>query len=168
METIDLLKSNELFSNLGDAELKIVAELTKVRTIPRNTLLINEGDASDAMYLIKEGKVDVIVTNENGEQFVLSTLKQGDNFGELSLLDDHPRSASIITLEKSIFIVLHKADFLRLAAFAPWMLLLSHCMAVNVPEDYVSDVYFPATPGIASLTPATSMSWTTLSAPEKV
>lgn len=114
METIDLLKSNELFSNLGDAELKIVAELTKVRTIPRNTLLINEGDASDAMYLIKEGKVDVIVTNENGEQFVLSTLRQGDNFGELSLLDDHPRSASIITLEKSVFIVLHKADFLRL------------------------------------------------------
>ena len=49
METIDLLKSNELFSNLGDAELRIVAELTKTRTIPRNTLLINEGDVSDAM-----------------------------------------------------------------------------------------------------------------------
>lgn len=114
METIDLLKSNELFSNLGDAELRIVAELTRIRTIPRNTLLINEGDVPDSMYLIKEGKVDVMVTNENGEQFVLSTLKQGDNFGELSLLDDHPRSASVITLEKSVFIMLHKADFLRL------------------------------------------------------
>ncbi|MBX3617286.1 Crp/Fnr family transcriptional regulator [Nitrosomonas sp.] len=114
METVDLLRSNELFSHLGDAELKMVAELTKIRTVPKNTLLISEGDMSDVMYLIKEGKVDVMVTNEKGEQFVLSTLKQGENFGELSLLDNHPRSASIITLEKSILIALHKEDFLRL------------------------------------------------------
>ncbi len=58
-----------------------------------------------------------------------------------------------------------KVDFLRSVILMPWLLLLSHCMAVNVPEDYVADIYFPATPGIASLTPFTSMSWTTLSVP---
>lgn len=60
---------------------------------------------------------------------------------------------------------IQKADFLRIAILAPCLLVLSHCMAVNVPEDYVSDVYFSATPGIASITPSTSMSWTTLSVP---
>lgn len=57
------------------------------------------------------------------------------------------------------------ADFLRAALFFCGAAFFSHCMAVNVPEDYVSDLYYPASPGIASLTPSTSMSWTTLSVP---
>lgn len=57
------------------------------------------------------------------------------------------------------------ADFLRAALFFCGAVFFSHCMAVNVPEDYVSDLYYPASPGIASLTPSTSMSWTTLSVP---
>lgn len=56
-------------------------------------------------------------------------------------------------------------DFLRRMVLVPWLLLLTHCMAVNVPEDYVSDLYYPVSPGIASLTPSTDMSWTTLSVP---
>ncbi len=61
-----------------------------------------------------------------------------------------------------------KSDLLRHIILGPWWLLLTHCMAVNVPEDYVSDLYFPVTPGIASVTPSTSMAWTTLRAPVTV
>ena len=71
------------------------------------------------MYLIKEGKVNVTVTNEEGKEFILSTLQQGDNFGELSLLDDNPRSANVIALEKCIFLVLKKADFYKLLQSNP-------------------------------------------------
>jgi CRP/FNR family cyclic AMP-dependent transcriptional regulator len=114
METIDILKSNELFKGLEENELSIVAELTTKKTVLKNTLVVSEGDTSNSMYLIKEGKVNVTLTSEDGKEMILTTLQQGDNFGELSLLDDDPRSANVIALEKCVFIVLHKADFYQL------------------------------------------------------
>ena len=114
METIDILKSNELFKGLEENELSIVAERTTKKTVLKNTLVISEGDMSNSMYLIKEGKVNVTVTNEEGREMILSTLQLGDNFGELSLLDNDSRSANVITLEKCVFIVLHQADFYKL------------------------------------------------------
>ena len=114
METIDILKSNELFKGLEEKELSIIAELTTKKTVLKNTLVVSEGDTSNSMYLIKEGKVNVTLTNEEGKEMILTTLQQGDNFGELSLLDDDPRSANVIALEKCVFIVLHKADFHQL------------------------------------------------------
>jgi CRP/FNR family cyclic AMP-dependent transcriptional regulator len=114
METIDVLKGNDIFNGLEDNELSVVAERTSKRTVLKNTLVISEGDISNSMYLIKEGKVNVTVTNEEGREMILSTLQQFDNFGELSLLDDNPRSANVITLEKCEFIILHKQDFIHL------------------------------------------------------
>ncbi len=114
METIDTLKSNQLFNELGETELRIVAAVSTQKVVQKNTLVISEGDESSAMYLIKEGRVKVTLTNEEGKELILTTLKQGDNFGELSLLDDSHRSANVITLEQCVFVVLHKADFFQL------------------------------------------------------
>jgi len=119
METIDIFKSNELFKHLDDDELRMIVAMTTQKTVQKNALIINEGDSSSSMYLIKEGKVNVTVTNEEGKEFILSTLQQGDNFGELSLLDDNPRSANVIALEKCIFLVLKKADFYKLLQSNP-------------------------------------------------
>lgn len=114
METIEILKSNSIFSELSDDELRAVAALTQTRTLLKNTLVICEGDVSNSMYIIKKGKVNITVTNEDGKEMILSTLQKGDNFGELALLDDAPRSANAIALEKCEFIILHKADFTQL------------------------------------------------------
>jgi CRP/FNR family transcriptional regulator, cyclic AMP receptor protein len=114
METIELLKANQLFKALEDTELKIIAGLTTQKTVPKNTLIISKGDESNAMYLIKQGKVKVTLDNEDGKELILTTLKEGDNFGELSLLDDSPRSANVFTLENSVLVILHKTDFYQL------------------------------------------------------
>ena len=114
METIDILRRNEFFRDLDDAELKNIAALTTRKSVPKNTLVINEGDISSAMYLIKSGKVNVIVSNEEGKEMILITLLPGDHFGELSLIDDEPRSANVIAVERSEFIILHRADFFHL------------------------------------------------------
>lgn len=55
-----------------------------------------------------------------------------------------------------------KLDFMRTKTFFPVLLALTHCMAVQVPEDYVTDLYYADQPKVMSLTPSTSMSWTTL------
>ncbi|NOT85128.1 MAG: Crp/Fnr family transcriptional regulator [Methylococcaceae bacterium] len=111
MDTIDILKNNELFNELTHDELQTLAELTLKRTVPKNTLVIGLGDTSNSLYLIKSGKVNVTVTNEEGKEMILSTLQPGDHFGELALLDEDPRSANIITVEKCEFIIIHRADF---------------------------------------------------------
>lgn len=114
METIDILGRNELFQGLGNDELTLLAKLTSKRTVQKNTQVIALGDFSNALYLIKSGTVKVVVSNclhEEQKEMILSTLYPGDHFGELSLLDGEPRSASIVTLEKCEFIVIHQADF---------------------------------------------------------
>jgi CRP/FNR family transcriptional regulator, cyclic AMP receptor protein len=114
METIDVIKANQLFKGLDETELKIITRLTTKKTVLKHTLVISEGDDSSAMYLIKEGKVKVTVTSTDGKELILTTLQQGDNFGELSLLDDSHRSANVVAIENCVFIVLHKADFFQL------------------------------------------------------
>lgn len=125
METIDVLRINQLFRDLDEPELRIVAGLASQKVAPKNTLLISEGDDTSTMYLIKEGKVKVSVTSEDGKELILGTLQQGDNFGELSLLDDQHRSATVSTLEKCVFITLQKADFYELLLQNP---LVSICV----------------------------------------
>lgn len=111
MDTIDILKNNELFKTLAHEELQSLVSLTSTRTVLKNTLVIGAGDTSSSMYLIKSGTVNVTVTNDDGKEMILSTLLPGDHFGELALLDEDPRSANIITLEKCEFIIIHRADF---------------------------------------------------------
>lgn len=114
METIDILKSNELFKELDASELQHLAAVTTHRTVVKNTLVISEGDLSNSMYLIKSGMVNVLVSNDEGKEMILATLQSGDHFGELSLLDEAPRSANVLTVEKCEFIILHRAEFYNL------------------------------------------------------
>ncbi len=114
METIDILKKNDLFKDLDDAHLEAIAGLTKTRKVAKNTYVINEGDDDSAMYIIKEGTVNVMVANDEGKEMILTTLKPGDQFGELSLLDAEPRSANVISNEKCEFLIIHKAPFYKL------------------------------------------------------
>lgn len=111
---IEILRNNGLFSELSDEELSSLANLTQTRTFLKNSLILCEGDSSNAMYIIQKGKVNITVTNEDGKEMILSTLQAGDNFGELSLLDEAPRSANAVALEKCELIVLHKAEFIQL------------------------------------------------------
>lgn len=111
---IEILRNNGLFGELSDEEFASLANLTQPRTFLKNALILCEGDSSNAMYIIRKGKVNITVTNEDGKEMILSTLQAGDNFGELSLLDDAPRSANAVALEKCELIVLHKTEFIQL------------------------------------------------------
>lgn len=103
-----------IFEGLPEAKLSALQELCVSRSYPKNTVIINEGDQANAMYICTQGKVKVYVSDENGREFVLSSMGPNEYFGELSLLDDDTRSASVITTEKSTFSILHKDDFSKM------------------------------------------------------
>lgn len=123
MDTIEFLKTTELFNCLDDQEIAAVSERVKTKNIKKNTQVIMEGDTSSTLYIIKEGRVNVVARNEDGKEIILSTLREGDIFGELSLFDEKPRSAGIITLENSVLLMLYRSDFLELLSQSPKMAL---------------------------------------------
>ena len=108
-----------IFEGLPEAELSALQELCITRTYPKNTVIINEGDQANAMFICTSGKVTVYVSDENGKEFVLNSMGPGEYFGELSLLDDETRSASVITTDKSTFSILYKDDFSKVVLNHP-------------------------------------------------
>lgn len=103
-------RSGQRIFRLTDAELKAIGARGIVRAYPKNTIIVSEGDATDSLYIILEGRVKVFVADDEGREVVLSTQGPGEYFGEM-VLDEGPRSASVMTLEPSRFLVLPQADF---------------------------------------------------------
>lgn len=107
----DVLGKVPLFGTLNQEELAAVARLAVAKFFHKNTIIINEGDDSDSLYVISQGKVKAFLSDPEGKEVVLSTSGPGDYFGELALIDRAPRSASVMTLEDSQFLVIGRRDF---------------------------------------------------------
>ena len=100
----------DLFAPLEDQTLRRIAETGVVRAFPRNTVLINEGDVGDALYVLLSGRVKVFSSNEAGREFVIDFHGAGEYVGEMSL-DGAPRSASVITVEPTTCAVVSRTQF---------------------------------------------------------
>jgi len=75
--------------------------------------VIHENDPADSLFVIESGKDKVYCSDKNGKEFIMNTQGAGDYFGELALLDDSTRSASVRTVEKCSFCIIYKEDFNR-------------------------------------------------------
>ncbi len=99
----------DAFAPLQSATLSDIATTGVVRTFPRNTVLINEGDLGDALYVILAGRVKVFSSNEAGREFVIDFHGAGEYVGEMTL-DGEPRSASVMTVEPTTCAVVNRAQ----------------------------------------------------------
>ena len=118
--TVDLLKGVELFSELNEEQLGMIANLVIVKNYNRDETVVLEGDDSvQALYLIASGSVQVYMTGIDGRETILSFLERGDFFGEMSLIDGEPRSASVRTVTDATLLVIHRESFLSLLRKSP-------------------------------------------------
>ena len=111
---VSILKQIPLFSDLGESELEKIASLVSPRHVPKKSVVVQEGDTGDSMYIIVSGSVKISYYTADGQEFILSLLEKGAFFGEMALLDDEPRSATVITMEDSELGQIRRADFHRL------------------------------------------------------
>jgi CRP/FNR family cyclic AMP-dependent transcriptional regulator len=102
-----------LFSDLQESDLDALANRTVIKTFPKNTVLINEGDRTDSLYLILSGSVKVYASDEEGKEILLNLIGPGEYFGELSLIDEEPRSASVMTIESAKMVIISRDDFME-------------------------------------------------------
>lgn len=100
-----------LFSGLSEADMAAISSLAVTRRFPKNTLVICEGDTSDSLYVVLSGKVKVFLSDEEGKEVTLNLQSAGEYFGELAILDEAPRSASVMTTEDTKLAILSRAAF---------------------------------------------------------
>ena len=111
MSVTDVLRKVPLFSQLAPSDLERVSEISRERAYPRNSVILFEDDPGDALYVVAQGQVKVVLIGEDGREVILSVMGDGEFFGEMALVDDEPRSAHVIAMEDSTLLVLRREDF---------------------------------------------------------
>jgi CRP/FNR family cyclic AMP-dependent transcriptional regulator len=109
-----LFRKFTLFAELDDRELTEIAAVAKSRRYAKDDVVFHADESGDVFCLIKDGHVKVTMISPEGKEIILSMLGPGDFFGEMSLLDDEPRSATVIATEPLEVYTIWRTDFLQL------------------------------------------------------
>ena len=110
------LKRVPLFSSLGERQLDTLAAGTVRRSFARGRLIVAEGEASQSLYILLSGRAKVQRSDSEGKEVILAIVGAGECIGEMSLIDDAPRSASVVTLESCDFMAINKDSFKEILA----------------------------------------------------
>ena len=110
-EYAEALGKIRLFQGISPVGLTKVAQICAEESFPRNAIIFKEGDPGDKLYLLLEGKVRISREVAGMGEEALAVLSAGDAFGEMSLIDDSPRSADARAHEKCRCLVLSKEAF---------------------------------------------------------
>ena len=105
-----------LFADLDDRELNTIAAVAKTRRYAKDDVIFHADESGDVFFLIREGQVKVTMISPEGKEIILSLLGPGDFFGEMALLDDEPRSATVVATENLELITIWRSDFLQILA----------------------------------------------------
>jgi CRP/FNR family cyclic AMP-dependent transcriptional regulator len=115
----DTLAAVPLFAGLDAASLESVGRGMRSRRFRRGEVIFHLGDPGDALFVVISGAVKISLPSETGDEAILATLRPGDFFGELALLDGAPRSATAGALEPTETLVLPRDRFRELIATEP-------------------------------------------------
>jgi len=106
---IEILKSVPFFSDLSEGDLRQIAETVKMDYFPAEHVIFTENDPGEIMYIIKRGQIQVIRDNT-----IVAVLKDGAFFGEMALVSDEHRNATVKTVTDVEVLTLSKQDFIHL------------------------------------------------------
>jgi len=97
------------FESFDEARLREMSPNGSLRTFPRKTVVVNEGDLTDSLYVVMSGSVKIYMSDAKGKEVIVAVIRAGDYFGEV-VLDGGPRSASVATLENCRLFVIPQGD----------------------------------------------------------
>ena len=116
--TLKALQGIKLFAGLGADQLESFTRYLEPVKVPQFGNLVRKGQHGDAMYVVVDGELRALTIIE-GKESILATMGSGDCFGEISLLDQGPRSADVVANRDSTLLKLSNASFERLVREAP-------------------------------------------------
>ena len=108
-----LLRNVPLFSMLSEVQLQLLTQVLSRKAYPKNSTIIAAGDPTDAMYIVVSGRLKVVMSDKEGQEVILAILDQGEFFGEMGLIAQAPRSATVTTIEPCELLTITRADFTK-------------------------------------------------------
>jgi CRP/FNR family cyclic AMP-dependent transcriptional regulator len=111
-----VLKTVPLFASFPEDYLRMLTTVVARKSAPRSTTIMGAGDATDSLYIVLSGRLKVMMSDSDGKEVILSILGPGEFFGEMGLIDDEPRSASVVTIEACELLSIAKRDFKKCMA----------------------------------------------------
>ena len=106
-----VLKAVPLFASFPEDQLRMLTTVVTRKSTPRSTTIMAGGDPTDSLYIVLSGRLKVMMSDAEGKEVILSILGPGEIFGEMGLIDDEPRSATVVTIEPCELLSLAKRDF---------------------------------------------------------
>jgi CRP-like cAMP-binding protein len=150
INTADFLATVPLFNGLDRVELQRFGDLTREKFYPRGSVILFENDPGDSLFVVRQGRVKVVLIGEDGREVILGVLGVGEHFGELSLIDDRPRSAHVIAMEDSHLLVLRREDFRKRVESSPavaWSLLSELSRRLRRADEKIGGLVLLDVPG---------------------
>ena len=149
-ESIDgLLRASAAFGQLDADALDLVRNALEARVVRSGEVLMRQGDAADGLYLVGSGRLKVVIEREEGSEDVINEVGRGELVGEMALLTDSPRSATIIAVRDSHVLFLSSSAFARVVQARPQALRV-------ISSALISKLMYTIRHG-STTTPATSI-----------
>ncbi|MBN1697584.1 MAG: GGDEF domain-containing protein [Spirochaetales bacterium] len=118
-KTVSFLKQIHIFSSLDDVEIKILAKNLKLVPVKSGAVFCREGEEGHELYILKTGKITGTIGLPDGKQKEIVVFNPGDFFGEMSIFENAPRSATCYAKEKGSLFKLHKHKFFKIIESNP-------------------------------------------------
>lgn len=133
------LREVDIFSSLDENELEVVESFLSSTEAKSDEILFREGDEGDRLFVIKSGRVGITVEVSGGEPFEVASFGPGECFGEMTLFDNAPRSATCTAREFTSFYTLDVSDFDRLIRTHPSIAIKVMYRMLNITTKRLSN-----------------------------
>ncbi|MFK7893858.1 MAG: Crp/Fnr family transcriptional regulator [Granulosicoccus sp.] len=110
-EQHEILRTIDLFEKIDEESIDALCQSARLLSFRKNAVLMSEGESGEAFYIVKSGAVRIFVSDEEGNEIILNDLGAGDYFGEVSLLDGEPRTASAMAVQRTQVLAVPKHAF---------------------------------------------------------
>jgi len=145
MNKDDFLRQVPLFQSLQPEDRKVLSASLRTQYTKKGDVLFRKGSEGTTLYIIKKGRIKIVLPSKAGDEVILAIFSEKDFFGEMTLLDGIPRSADAVALEPCELLVLNRTDFLTFlkdSENAVQSVLYSLSMRLRKTDDLLEDTCF--------------------------
>jgi CRP/FNR family cyclic AMP-dependent transcriptional regulator len=144
------LKRVPLFTNVPEPYLGEIAARIRTRRFDPGEVIFHQQDIGEGLYLIARGAIRVFLTSANGQELTLAHFGPGEFFGELSVIDEEPRSATAVAVGQTELMILHREEFIEYLKLRPEAAIF--CLRVlarrlRSTDEHLGDLAFLSLPG---------------------
>ncbi|MCF8107564.1 MAG: cyclic nucleotide-binding domain-containing protein, partial [Desulfohalobiaceae bacterium] len=134
-----------LFESMPTEVMHELSTYLTSTTLQKDEALFYKDEIGDALYIIKSGKIKISIPTMDGEELILAVFSDGDFFGELSVLDEAPRSADAVAMTNTSLLALHRTSFFRYLfqkEEAVKAVITALCQRLRKTDDFLTDICF--------------------------